>query len=191
MTNILQSISQVAKESDISGEELPEPLPTKSVKPKAISTRLRSAAGPVEEGSQDVAAMRAEKPPTTSSEKAEEFLGYIQQLKKNLTDSKNRREEKIRNKTLHCLTNLDNYIESLIHDSEQSEKLDVLKLTDDIQEILDKKNEYDRAIILQRMDRKIAKVNQTEALLSYEVRRYLVGVLKEVDSPRQIGRIWS
>jgi hypothetical protein len=198
MSNIYQSLSQVSKQSDTSGEKVPEPSPAKPVESKAASTKVKSADHSVEKKVPGVAEIQTKTTPKTIPEIPKKFFLYIDKLKNNITESKKLKgsdlsssEEKISNKTFHCLTNIENFIESHIHDSGSPEKLDELKLTDDMKEILDENNAHDVMRILRRMDRKIAKENESEALLNYEVSRYLIGVLKDVSLPRQIGRIWA
>ncbi|MDJ0742951.1 MAG: hypothetical protein QNJ32_06270 [Xenococcaceae cyanobacterium MO_167.B27] len=116
-------------------------------------------------------------------------MEYIEELHNKIRSASSASEEEINKKTLHCLITIENYIES--HISQDSEKLDDLKLKDDMKAILKENNSYDIAQCLKIMDRKIAKDNKTEAQLGYTLLRYISKVLEDASSPRQIGRIWA
>ncbi|MDJ0676001.1 MAG: hypothetical protein QNJ36_11565 [Calothrix sp. MO_167.B42] len=130
--------------------------------------------------------------PETISKISKEFLKYIDDLKGHITVSKKLLpEEKIREKTLHCLTNIENYIESHIDDSENLLKLDEQKFNEDMKAILEENNSMDIVSILEKMDKKIAKDKKAELLLNDEVNHYLIKVLSIGTPQRQIGRIWA
>jgi len=131
--------------------------------------------------------------PKISSKISQDFLKYIENLKGYITVSKNLPpEEKIRDKTLHCLTNIENYIESHIDDSDNPLKLDKQKFNEDMKAILEKNNSRDIVSILKKIDKKIAKDKKADLLLNDEVNRYLIKVLKDIGKPQpQIGRIWA
>ncbi|MBU7586458.1 MAG: hypothetical protein KAF91_26940 [Nostoc sp. TH1S01] len=206
MNNILQSISNV-EQPVTATTEVSETVSKKPVESKTVSTKVRSADNRAKiETPSECGGKQPEKPHKTIFD---EFSEYIDKLKddvnnpdfsidklekpSDLNSSETKEKiERVRNKTFSCLTTIRNYIESHIHNSEHSEKLSDLMFHKDIKEILDRTNPYDKLTVLKRMDRKIANDNKTDALLSYEVGRFLLQSLKEDGFlPRQIGRIWS
>lgn len=160
MANIQQNISQVSRLLKTYSPEVSEPPSTKPGKLRAVSSEVEEKVSV-----------------------PEQLLEYIQKLNFKIKTARSPLEDEIKNKTLHCLTTIENYIER--HISKDSEKLDGLKLNNNMRDILKANNPYDVVDYLKRMDRKIEKK------LTWEIYHYLIKVLKQDYPSYQIGRIWA